>query len=146
MNEHEKAVFPTDDEREALYLIEQAASFRQQTRPDVDAFPNSMVGLWLRTASALKAALRRVEVAEPSAGCCDGPGGAERCGDCPLDHPEQGEPSDVQVLAALNANQAADFRLCGYSHVPVESTNLGDWHPLNVEIMRAALRAAGGVR
>lgn len=79
---------PTNDEREeALHLIEQAESFREQTSPDVDAFPNSMVGLWLRTASALEAALRRSEVPEP-----------------------QGEPTDAQVEDAWwIAQEAGDL-------------------------------------
>ena len=40
---------------EAKHLIEQAGSFREQVGDD--ASPTSMIGLWLRTADALHAAL-----------------------------------------------------------------------------------------
>lgn len=45
----EQAHTPTDDERA---LIEQAQSFREQVGDDAN--PTSLVGLWLRTASALE--------------------------------------------------------------------------------------------
>ncbi|MEU4016197.1 hypothetical protein AB0E56_13140 [Microbacterium sp. NPDC028030] len=149
---------PTDDERrEALHLIEQAASFREQTNADPEPSPNSMVGLWLRTASALEAALRRTEVPEPSADhhairvCIDIAstvyGGYDDAQGALSDihmmlapiverHEPQGEPSDAQVIAALNAYWEYD--------PPV--TDVGYWSEKHVGIMRAALRAAGGVR
>lgn len=88
----------TDDERE---LIETANEFRKQVPSTVN--PGSLIGLWLRTASALEA---RIAETKPE---------------------PQGEPSDAQVDAAL-----ARINLYGFNISPT--------------VMRAALRAARGVR
>lgn len=61
----EQAHTPTNDEREARYLVEQAGSFREQAGDSSD--PNSLVGLWLRTASALESALRHPVQGDPTA-------------------------------------------------------------------------------
>ena len=51
------------------------------------------------------------------------------------DNTERREPTDAQIIAALNAYQ--DCRHMG--------TSLGDWGSFKVERMRAALRAADAV-
>ena len=60
----EEARTPANNEKlieEAKHLIEQAGSFREQVGDD--ASPTSMIGLWLRTADALHAALAEFEKA-----------------------------------------------------------------------------------
>lgn len=64
-NEAEGLAFPLSGNEklieEAKHLIEQAGSFREQVGDD--ASPTSMIGLWLRTADALHAALAVFEKA-----------------------------------------------------------------------------------
>lgn len=55
---------------------------------------------------------------------------------------EQTEPTDAQVLAALNGHKEADWRLARCKSTPSPSHSLGDWDEAQVIKMRAALKAA----
>ena len=107
---------------EAKHLIEQAGSFREQVGDD--ASPTSMIGLWLRTADALHAALAVFENAHtPECEMCRWENGfgarkplTHTCeknlstDDFPHGHPEM-DPTDDEVealrIAHLDARQAA---------------------------------------
>lgn len=117
---------PTDDElRDAVDHIQGAVEFQDAINPEA-------------VRVVISAALRRTEVPEPSAECasCQGEcgGGRHCCENCVHTQP-QGEPSDSQVLAALNAFYDA-----------AGTSTLSDYSLSAPEAMRAALRAAGEVR
>ena len=122
---YEEALTPTDDEREAWL-----SSFEGWTPEQVKLTPYHAS----RVIATLLDALRRTEVPEPSVlptFFAPKPGSTTNR----LVSEPQGEPSDAQVLAALNAWNVIN---------PGES--LSDYADANVSHMRAALRAAGGVR
>lgn len=54
-------------------------------------------------------------------------------------------PTDTQILAALNAHRETDWRQSGYLNPFTVSDSLEDWHVENVEKMRSALIAAWNV-
>lgn len=174
-NDAEGLAFPLSGNEklieEAKHLIEQAGSFREQVGDD--ASPTSMIGLWLRTADALHAALAEFEKAltptederealarwlhlrfshaAPISQSSTWEGLSDRfkaawldlAGDAPHFHhsvvPEpQSEPSDVQE-AVDRLDQCLANRDAG----------VGAWsmvRPEDVRTVLAALRAAGGVR
>lgn len=70
------------------------------------------------------------------------------CSDCALPADAQGEPSDAQVLAALNAEDNMRAVQGGYKP-RAEPELLSEWKAHDIERMRsvvgAALRAAGKV-
>lgn len=116
----EKAHTSTDDEREAL---------RELLGP-ILYLPISVI-----RDNILAAGFRRPEVPEPSAEDDLNAEYDARLGDGDRDDPEpQGEPSDAQVLAALDA------------FFQGQSSNLSEFGAVSVKGMRAALRAAGEVR
>lgn len=146
---------PTDDEREALEqaILDGLNAHQAQSSMDPTLVEE-------RVGDAVWAAgFRRSEVPQPSA---EGPH-SRACGirkhdhgdachsNCPTCHGEspQGEPSDAQVLAALNAED--NMRAVQGGYKPREKPEpLSAWKAHDIERMRsvvgAALRAAGGVR
>jgi hypothetical protein len=129
----EKAHTPTDDERA---LIEQAQSFREQVGDDAN--PTSLVGLWLRTASALEYRIRRSVVPEPSAedqgpaaSChlCVGAGGHEdhdgEWVECSCQRREpQGEPSDATECEYIDVEIGATCQ--NFYDTPCETGDCGE--------------------
>ena len=106
---------PSAEERD---LIDTANQMRRQTSSGIK--PGSLIGLWLRTASALEARIKRPS--EP-----------------------QGEPSDAQVEAAAQAMFEPDGPGGDYTwaEMVVEDPSRADiWR----EDARKVLRAAGGAR
>lgn len=138
---------PTDDEREALRIAgldARQAAYRHERENwwfDHETAPDVATNAWFRGwDAAVAAGFRRSEVPEPSAEptCEHGSPLSALCDyaaryasgetdDAEPKHAAQGEPSDAQVLAAMEAY--AEYR---------ESDGPGD-------AMRAALRAAGEV-
>ena len=153
-NEAEGLAFPLSGNEklieEAKHLIEQAGSFREQVGDD--ASPTSMIGLWLRTADALHAALAVFENAhthecemcrwengfgarKPLTHTCEKNLSTD---DFPHGHPEM-DPTDDAQEAVDRLDQCLANRDAG----------VGAWsmvRPEDVRMVLAALRAAGGVR
>ena len=116
----EQAHTPTDDEREALdaALVERITQIVQE---DVSIGVYAGVA---RVTNPRGAAIKIVRAVRRTV---------------------QGEPTDAQVLAALNAEAKVIGQLAGYDSGP-DTETLDHWHPGNIERTRAILRAAAATQ
>ncbi|WEK60522.1 MAG: hypothetical protein P0Y60_14570 [Candidatus Microbacterium colombiense] len=139
----EKALTPTDDERE---LLDTANTFREQI--ESDPTPGSLLGLWLRTATALDARVSRSAVPEPSAD--DGLAEEMRCQGCGARNPVWWAANGAwNIAVGGDASREAGGMLCPtcFHRLWLAATGAEpQGEPYIPEPMiRAALRAASSV-
>jgi hypothetical protein len=153
----EKAHTPTDDEREALLRAMRAGwAKRQEWWTTTEAPADAPTNDEFLADAILTAGFRRSEVPEPSAcasclGMCGG--GRHCCENCEHAEP-QGEPSDAQARAFVDAEWEHRFVVfnggwacrCGWdipgSKLTTDEASERHWNHQIRAALRAALRAA----